>query len=140
MSINRRTLQELSHERTRDAEVLLAARRPGAAYYLMGYAVECALKACVAKQVKEHDFPDRGLAQRAFTHDLDALVRVAGLEQDFGRHLRESRAFDRNWATVRTWSESMRYEPGMTMKEATVFCRACTGKPYGILTWIRERW
>lgn len=64
----------------------------------MGYAVECALKACVAKQVRRYDFPDKKLANEAFTHDLEKLVRVSGLwrllEQDDTRQvlLRSKRA------------------------------------------------
>jgi len=43
--------------RLKDAEVLLQKGRNEAAYYLAGYAVECALKACIAKQTKRHEFP-----------------------------------------------------------------------------------
>ena len=45
--------------RVKEAAVLLQNGCPEGAYYLAGYAVECALKACVAKQTREHDFPDR---------------------------------------------------------------------------------
>jgi hypothetical protein len=47
--MNRAELQRLAKERISDAKVLLAARHWSAAYYLAGYAVECALKACIAK-------------------------------------------------------------------------------------------
>ena len=45
----------------------------------MGYSIECALKACVAKLVKRHDFPEKGFANDAFTHDLEKLIRLTGL-------------------------------------------------------------
>jgi HEPN domain-containing protein len=45
--MNRTDLQILAEDRLKDAEVLLANGRFGAAYYLAGYAVECGLKACV---------------------------------------------------------------------------------------------
>ena len=32
-----------------------------AAYYMIGYCVECALKACIAKQIRRFDFPDKKL-------------------------------------------------------------------------------
>lgn len=44
----------------------------------IGYAIECALKSCVAKQVKRYDFPDKKIANEAFTHDLEKLMKVAG--------------------------------------------------------------
>ena len=40
-------------------KALLDGGYPAGAYYLMGYAVECALKACIAKQTKRYDFPPK---------------------------------------------------------------------------------
>ena len=48
--MNRRDLQQLADDRVLDAEALLNAGRWAAAYYLSGYAVECALKARIARQ------------------------------------------------------------------------------------------
>lgn len=42
--------------------MLLTAGMPEGAYYLAGYAVECALKSCIARRTQEHDFPDKKLA------------------------------------------------------------------------------
>ncbi len=72
--MNRAELQRLANERIQDARALLAARRWSAAYYLAGYAVECALKACIAKLMKAEDFPDKSFAEKCWTHDLDRLV------------------------------------------------------------------
>src|SRR2546425_2666201 len=55
--MTRTDLQLLAEERLSDAQVLLANGRFGAAYYLAGYAIECALKACIAKLTKAEDFP-----------------------------------------------------------------------------------
>jgi HEPN domain-containing protein len=54
--MNRTDLQILAEDRLKDAEVLLAKGRFAAAYYLAGYAVECGLKACIAKLTKAEDF------------------------------------------------------------------------------------
>ncbi len=43
--MNRAELQRLAKDRLLDAKALFAARRWSGAYYLAGYAVECALKA-----------------------------------------------------------------------------------------------
>jgi hypothetical protein len=45
--VNRSDFQKLAMDRIADAKALLAAKRWAGAYYLAGYAVECALKACV---------------------------------------------------------------------------------------------
>lgn len=47
--MNRTQLQILAEERARDAEALLNAGRWSGAFYLAGYAIECGLKACIAK-------------------------------------------------------------------------------------------
>jgi HEPN domain-containing protein len=46
--MHRNDLMRLSRLRIREARVLLEAGEFPGAYYLAGYAVECALKACVA--------------------------------------------------------------------------------------------
>ena len=50
----------ISYTNTRlaDGAMLLQAGRHSGAYYMLGYAVECAFKTSVAKQVWDHDFPD----------------------------------------------------------------------------------
>jgi hypothetical protein len=47
--IYRRDFRTLAELRAEEARVLLRSRRQLGAYYLAGYAVECALKACIAK-------------------------------------------------------------------------------------------
>jgi HEPN domain-containing protein len=68
--MNRADFQQLSELRLREAQALLAAGLPDGAYYLAGYAVECALKACIAKRTREHDFADKKLVNDSHTHDL----------------------------------------------------------------------
>ena len=111
-----------------------------AAYYLIGYAVECALKACVAKQVKRYDFPDKRLAGEAFTHDLEKLVKVAGLEPELQKDLKANSLLELNWAVVKDWSEGARYELGITNAQARDLYSACTARRNGILAWIKKRW
>ena len=47
--------QALAERRLREARVLLAANEPDGAYYLGGYAVECALKTCIIKMLNASD-------------------------------------------------------------------------------------
>jgi len=68
--MNRNDFQRLAELRLKEARVLLAAELPDGAYYLSGYAVECALKACIAKRTREHDFPEKKLVIDSHTHDL----------------------------------------------------------------------
>ena len=81
--MNRRELRMLARERLRDARLLLKHGRYSAAYYLGGYVIECALKACVDKQIKRNDFPDKKFINDAYTHDLVKLLDLADLRPAF---------------------------------------------------------
>jgi hypothetical protein len=61
--VNRTDFQELADVRIGEAEVLVAQGKWDGAYYLAGYAVECALKACIAKLTNLHDFPPKSLSE-----------------------------------------------------------------------------
>ncbi len=91
------------------------------AYYLLGYAVECALKACIAKQTKRYDFPDKHIAQKAYAHDPEQLLKVAGLEQDLKIEMSGNRYLEVNWAVVKDWRESCGYNANISAAEARDF-------------------
>lgn len=138
--MNRVVLQRISSIRVREANTLPKAGHFAGAYYLVGYGVECALKACVARQVQRYDFPDKKLANEAFTHALEKLVRVSGLYQTLERDIRASPILELNWTIVKDWSETSRYELGTTEAQARDLYSACTARKNGILSWIKGRW
>lgn len=76
--MNRTELQQLSNARIEDARVLLEAHRWSGSYYLLGYAVECALKACAAARFRQDEVPEKTVINDFYTHRLDRLQ---------GRHL-----------------------------------------------------
>jgi hypothetical protein len=57
--ITRRDFQRLSETRCNEATALLAAQQFEGVYYLIGYAVECALKACICRRHLPDHFPPR---------------------------------------------------------------------------------
>jgi HEPN domain-containing protein len=138
--MNRGIFQQISEIRRRDAVTLLKARQYPGAYYLIGYAVECALKACMAKQVRRYDSPDRKLANEVFTHDLEQLVSLAGLAPELKKEMEANKPLELNWAVVKDWSESSRYEIGITEAQARDLYSACTARSDGVLSWIKRRW
>src|SRR5437899_2315584 len=79
-------------------------------YYLAGYVIECALKACVAKKTKQHDFPNKDLAQHVYTHDLQKLLERAGVAYQLQQEFRNYPALEVKWEVVRDWKEKSRYE------------------------------
>jgi hypothetical protein len=106
--VERGNLQELSRIRVREAKALVKVGMADGAYYLAGYAVECALKACIAKETKRFEFPDKKRVDSSYSHDLDALVRVAGLEKLLAARCKTDPVFESNWETLQGWSEQSR--------------------------------
>jgi HEPN domain-containing protein len=137
--VNRVELQQLAQERIEDARALLAARRWSGAYYLAGYAVECALKACIAKLMKSEEFPDRKFAERCWTHNLPQLLDLAGLKRDFDAALQADLELADNWDTVKEWKEDSRYVRTTKTKAENLY-EAITDRKHGVLTWLELRW
>lgn len=118
--------------RVREAHSLLKAGHYPGAYYLIGYAVECALKACISKQVKRYDFPNKKIANEAYTHELEKLVGLSGIAKNFKEDRQPNPNLDLNWTVVKDWQETSRYDPHITSQQANDLYSACTG-PNGVL-------
>lgn len=137
--MNRRELQQLSLIRIQEAKQLLRLDLPSGAYYLGGYAVECALKAVIAKQTKKYDFPDRRKVDSSHTHNLRELAKIADLESFRLEQSRADPAFGFNWDVVEAWSEQSRYRTH-PKEEAFELIDAVGNAKHGVLRWIRQRW
>ena len=109
-------------------------------YYLMGYAVECAIKSAIAKQTKRFDFPDKQLAVDSYKHDLRSLMQTAGLWVVFEVEIRANPALGDNWAVVKDWSEASRYILSVSEAQARDLHSACTAKTHGLLSWLKKCW
>jgi len=138
IQIYRRDIRILAELRLKEARALLNNRRQLGAYYLAGYAIECALKACIAKQRKIFEFPPkRRSVEKMYSHDLGVLLDVAGLEEELRKEVEANPAFAVNWATVKDWNADSRYTTSGS--KAKDLYNAIAG-PNGVLPWIRLRW
>lgn len=122
-----------------EARVLLDAGQFSGAFYLAGYVVECALKACIAKQVRRFDFPDRATVIASYSHDLTNLVKVAGLERELHAETASDAIFARNWSLVERWSEQSRYEV-QREADARALYSAIADSGHGVVRWLRRHW
>lgn len=138
--MNRFDLQKMAEERVADAAALLDAGRFQAAYYLCGYAVECALKACIAKEVREFDFPDRKVVNDSYVHNLTKLLTVSRIDKLYDEEARRNSAFAENWSIVKDWSEVSPYDPAITETRAFSFFLAVTDPTNGVLAWLKTLW
>jgi len=138
--MNRDDLRDLARERLEDARVLLKEGRYAAAYYLSGYVVECALKACIAKRTRQFDFPpNQATIKEIYVHNLAVLVKSAQLGSTLDIDSQKDKEFAKNWSLVQTWNEGSRY--GMPTKlDAQGLFEAISDKQHGVLQWISQHW
>lgn len=137
--MNRLDFQRLARRRLKEARTLLKNGGYDGAYYLAGYAVECALKACIAKQTQRHEFPDKTRVLDSYSHDFAKLVRVANLTNDLQNERNANSVFRQNWSIVEKWSEETRYQI-ITFDEATEPCSAIADRKNGVLSWLKKYW
>ena len=138
--MNRDDLQRIARLRVKEAKVLLENGYFSGAYYLLGYAIECALKACIAKQIKRYDFPDRKLVNDSYSHDLEKLLSVSGLKSELQKEIRNNPNLEVNWAIVKDWSVESRYSTDISETTARDFYSAVTTRENGVLSWLKKWW
>lgn len=137
--MDRRDLQELSKDRLKEATALIKVGLFDGAYYLAGYAVECALKACIAKVTRRYEFPDRRKVESSHSHNLRELIRVAGLEDARLEQVGKDPDFRTNWDAVQSWSEHSRYRRHRP-ESARELVEAVGNRRHGVISWIKLHW
>ncbi|WP_322866384.1 hypothetical protein U5922_009350 [Aquicoccus sp. G2-2] len=132
-------LQNLSIGKLEAAQVLAQNKRWSNAYYLAGYSIELALKACVAKFISADTIPDKNLINKVYTHQITELLGLAGLKSDFDIRKKDDTTFAANWAICSEWSPEARYKD-MSAAEATFLLVAISDNTHGVLPWIKTYW
>lgn len=139
--MNRFEFQGLAELRIKEAKVLLDNTCFEGAYYLAGYAVECALKASIAKKTRAFDFPPKvKIVTELYKHDLTILIKMAELEFALKDEIKSVPEFATNWAVVKDWSEQARYETKIEPKPAGDLYTAIANDSNGVLSWLKKHW
>lgn len=138
--MNRLEFQKISGIRLREARLLLKSGHFQGAYYLLGYSIECALKACISKQFKKHDFPDKKVVNDSYTHDLEKLLRISGLKTKLDADGASNPSLAVNWAVIKDWNECYRYEASVPESVVRDCYSACTARKNGLLPWLKKEW
>jgi hypothetical protein len=98
----RKDFQRLAELRAKEAATLAKTRNQQGAYYLAGFAVECALKACIAKRTRRHEFPaDTEYTRKVCSHNLEQLLKLAHLDVQLETDMEARPQLADNWAFVR---------------------------------------
>lgn len=139
---NCKELREIAKSRLKASEILMKHNDYDGAAYIMGYALECGLKAVICKRLNLSQYPDKNGnkdKESIFkTHNLDILLTLSGLENDFS--LTSPARRSENWSDATKWTTDLRYAPIGTRKKLDVqrMHQALTELPDGVLTWITK--
>jgi HEPN domain-containing protein len=137
--VNRLDFQTLAHEKIMEAKLLLDAGKWTGAYYLAGYAVECGIKACIAKLFRSDEFPEKSFSDKCYIHDIEKLVVLAELKPARDADCAANPNLAYNWTTAVQWTEASRYDR-KTQKDAQGLYDAITDPTHGVFPWIQARW
>ena len=118
--------------------MLLLHGHPSGAYYLAGYAIECALKAKIASQFRANEIPDKTLINNIYQHGLDKLLGLANLKEEQAEAENHDPEFRRYWTVTTNWKAEARYKI-WSLEDATDMLEA-VGGDRGLMQWLRSRW
>jgi hypothetical protein len=109
-------------------------------YYLTGYAVELAPKACIIKTLLLTDaFPDKEFSKNCYTHAVEKLVGLAKLDAARKAATDVDPDLLTNWSLARDWTEEKRYHR-IDERESKALYAAITDPSHGVLPWIKTHW
>lgn len=139
MALSRVELRALAELKLSDSKLLLDSASYSNAYYLAGYSVELGLKACVARQIRQDEIPDKELVGRVYTHNFETLAGLAGLKADLKIQQDADHMFQAYWGITAEWSPDTRYATHDSMS-AQLLWQAIGDPDHGVLKWIRTHW
>ena len=108
---------------------------------MAGYSLECALKSCVLAYIERTGiiFEDKKYAEKCWTHDLEELIKHAGLAVERDKTTGTNPTLESNWLIAKDWDEKSRYRLS-TELQAKMLCHALDDHLDGVLPWVRKFW
>jgi hypothetical protein len=138
--MNIKELKSLVAIRRSESLVLLKSRKYHGSYYLSGHMLEVAIKACIVKKINGQTMPDKKFVEKFYTHNLEELLKLAGLFQQLTADCKSNPTFASNWSVVKDWNVDIRYNPVISARLAKDMYSACVSRSHGILPWVRAKW
>lgn len=125
--------------RLEDSILLLRENKASSAYYLAGYSVELALKACISKLFVANAIPEKGFVNAIYTHSLENLMSSSGLQPALKGEMKVDPILGANWGIASKWTESSRYEFWDPVTAATLI-NAIAQRDHGVFQWVKKHW
>lgn len=140
MIVTLEDFKTLAEVRIVEAKCLLDAAQWSGSYYLAGYSVELALKACIMGVLRSIDeFPSKKFSDQCYTHSLETLVSLARITAHRETAITSNPTLETNWSLVKDWSEQKRYHT-ITETEAKELYEAIADNTNGVFPWIKTFW
>src|SRR5437016_6427794 len=137
--VTKADLEALAEVRLADSFFLLQAGRASSAYYLAGYAVELALKACIAKTFQPNAIPDKAFVNEIYSHSLEKLLGLAGLLPAFTTDSKANPLLAAAWGVASKWTETSRYLLWDAISADSLV--GAVGDPkHGVFQWVKRHW
>lgn len=103
--------EAIARDELDSARIMLEKRKWKQAHYHAGVAVETALKARIMRHERMNVWPSRSTRPELYTHNLERLLRLCGLEASFDEALlsEDCPEYVAAWMIVKDWHINMRY-------------------------------
>jgi hypothetical protein len=141
MATERALFRQLAETRLKEAKLPRQHGEFSGAYYLAGYAIECAFKGIIAGQFRANEIPDKRLVNDVYSHELPKLLGLAGLEAQLNTACQADADLERRWSVIKNWNEQARYRT-WSEEQATAMIDAIDGdgQTEGLFQWLTARW
>ena len=84
-------------------------------------------------------FQDKKYAEKCWTHDLEELVKQAGLSVERDQAVATNAKLGQNWLVAKDWSEASRYRLSTQLQAERLF-NAISDNTDGVLHWLKNFW
>ena len=137
--LSRNDLQKLAEVRLKSSIILFREGESSSAYYLAGYCIELALKACASKLFKDNVIPGKAFVLAIYTHNLLDLLKVAGLLPQLNMDAKIDPLFAAYWGIATKWNEASRYQFWDPVAAATLI-QSINDPDHGVFQWVKKYW
>ncbi|AXY22834.1 hypothetical protein CD178_02078 [Komagataeibacter saccharivorans] len=132
--------EALARDELESAQAMLAARKWKNAYQHAGIAVECALKCKIMRVSGMNQWPERAESRDLYTHDLEDLLAICGLEDTINDDLLSDHPslYAQAWLIIKDWNINMRYHVPGAFPQAMAESAVEAIDVMGLVTWLLQ--
>lgn len=128
--------KELQERFSRGARELEKAEQFDLAYYLGGYAAECAMKALICRSIPANTFPPKNTSSTHYVHKIETLLGTAGLQKILEFEQSKDGNLKVAFQIIKDWEPDSRYE---TAKKAKKECQDFLDSVEVFIKWLEKQ-